>query len=114
MAVFPLSLSSMLKGIKAISLVESKRVNLDALEIQFCIEPKKTTRVKGDVPKTAKAPIMLSPPKKKKKKAQQVTSKMTGVIIAPTVHPNLRINCPDMSKEVKNEIIPVMVVIWLM
>lgn len=50
MAAFPFSLDSLLSGIKAISLVTSKKVNFDALEKIFWKEPKAEAMTNGEVP----------------------------------------------------------------
>ncbi len=52
-ADFPFRLHSLLRGKKAISLVTSKKVNFEALEKQFCIDPRKAVRTSGVVPKAA-------------------------------------------------------------
>ena len=50
-AAFPFNLLSALRGMKAISFVISKKVNLLALDKIFCIAPKNTHRARGVHPK---------------------------------------------------------------
>ena len=64
-AALPFSLHSLLKGMKAISFVASKRVYLEALARQFCSDPKKTQRASGVVPKRVAKEAKLESLKKK-------------------------------------------------
>src|SRR5579862_2889683 len=95
-AAFPFSLHSLLKGMKAISLVASNSVYLEARARQFCKEPKKTHNINGDVPRKAETPAKLESLKKKKKKnAMPVTRSMQGEIKALAVQLKRRITVPD-------------------
>ena len=52
-AAFPFNLLSLERGMKESSLVASKNVYLDTLAKQFCMEPKKTPKARGVVPRRA-------------------------------------------------------------
>src|SRR3990167_6921490 len=83
MAAFSFELHSLERGTKASSFVASNKVYLEALTKQFCKEPKKTQRARGE--KLSHVPInpkFKSLKKKKKKKATPVIERITGEIMA--------------------------------
>src|SRR5581483_1461126 len=107
-AAFPLSLHSLLSGMKASSFVASNRVYFEARARQFCKEPKKTQRASGVVPnQVAMDAKPESLKKKKKKKAMPVVKRISGEIIALDVQLNLRIIVPETKTLVTVAIIPI-------
>ena len=95
MAALPFSLLSLESGIKASSFVASKNVYFDTRAKQFCIEPKKTPKAKGVVPKRAvkfASPVSLN--SRKEKNAIPVVIKITGEMSALLVQLSFRITVP--------------------
>ena len=74
-AAFPFNLHSLLRGTKASSFVVSNKVYLEALERQFCIEPKKTTMARGEIPQRLSTRSVLLFRKKKPKNVPSMSIK---------------------------------------
>jgi len=100
-ADFPRCLHSSDKGTNASSFVASKSVYFEALLKQFCIEPKKTLSIKGELPKMAAiAERLRSSHRRKAKKAKPETKMTTGVINALNLQPHRLITPPEIKIEV--------------
>src|SRR3990167_3977991 len=111
-AAFPLSLDSLLKGMKEISFVASNRVYLEARQRQFCTAPRKTLIMRGVEPKRAATQVKQKFSKRTKvKKATPVKSIIAGGIMAAVAQENRRITLLVMKTAVMVATIPIHVMI---
>ncbi len=103
MAAFPLTFDSWSNGMKAISLVESKKVYFIVLLMLFWKAPKRTIAMRGV--KSARGPSR-SRKRKRERKIRLETPTTMGVTWAEKCHPRRRTTTPLKKRETTSEITP--------